>query len=209
VTTAASIPIRLRPEDDPRVAPMRRPPRSPGLTGEGLAVLGIWAALAPIAMLFLSFVSAFVVRRGLGQGWGPMRLPALVWVNTAVLGVSSFTLELARRTSRRGASAAGWMWRTVLLGAMFLTGQLLAWRQLQMEGVTLGATAYGSFFYLLTGAHAVHLAGGLLGLLAAALWPASGLRSFSRAGAIRVSAIYWHFMTAVWAGLLVLLLIGR
>jgi cytochrome c oxidase subunit 3 len=138
-----------------------------------------------------------------------VRLPALVWVNTAVLLTSSFTLELARRASRRGAKDAGWMGRTVLLGAMFLVGQIVAWRMLLGAGVSLGLTPYGSFFYLLTGCHAVHLAAGLLALVAAALWPRAGARKLSRHGAIRVSAIYWHFMTIVWVGILALLVIGR
>lgn len=195
---------------DPRVVPLPpRPARHEPLGNDGIAALGIWVALAPIAMLFLAFVSAFIVRRGLGEGWRAIQLPALVWVNTAVLLVSSFTLELARRAALRGGKDAGWMGRTVLLGAMFLVGQTVAWKQLMADGVTLGLTAYGSFFYLLTGCHAVHLAGGLLALVAAALWPRDGTRKLSRPGAIRVSAIYWHFMTIVWVGILALLMIGR
>jgi cytochrome c oxidase subunit III len=195
---------------DPTVVPLtRRPARREPLDTDDVAALGAWVALAPIAMLFLAFVSAFIVRRGLGEGWAAVRLPALVWVNTAVLLTSSFTLELARRASQRGAKDAGWMGRTVLLGAMFLAGQTVAWKMLLGAGVSLGLTPYGSFFYLLTGCHAVHLTGGLLALAAAALWPRDGARKLSRHGAIRVSAIYWHFMTIVWVGILALLVIGR
>jgi len=197
-------------EGDPKVVALpRRPIRREPLDADGVAMLGTWVALAPIAMLFLAFVSAFIVRRGLGEGWTAIRLPALVWVNTAVLLTSSFTLELARHASRRGGKDAGWMGRTLLLGGMFLAGQTVAWKMLFGAGVSLGLTPYGSFFYLLTGCHAVHLAGGLLALAAAALWPRDGTRKLSRHGAIRVCAIYWHFMTIVWVGILSLLMIGR
>ena len=207
-TTVAA--MGLLEDGDSKVVPLsRRPVRREPLGADGVAALGTWVALAPIAMLFLAFVSAFIVRRGLGEGWVAVRLPALVWVNTAVLLTSSFTLELARHASRRGGKDAGWMGRTVLLGAMFLAGQTVAWKTLLGEGVTLGLTPYSSFFYLLTGCHAVHVVGGVLALVAAALWPRDGARKLSRHGAIQVSAIYWHFMTVVWVGILALLVIGR
>jgi cytochrome c oxidase subunit 3 len=209
-TTVTTLGLLEDAEGDPKVIPLpRRPVRREPLGTDGIAALGTWMLLAPIAMLFLAFVSAFIVRRGLGEGWTAVRLPALVWVNTAVLLTSSFTLELARRASRRGGKDAGWMGRTVLLGAMFLAGQTVAWKQLLGSGVSVGLTPYGSFFYLLTACHAVHLAGGLLALVAAALWPRDGRRKLSRHGAIQVSAIYWHFMTIVWVGILTLLMIGR
>jgi len=195
---------------DPRVVPLTpRAVRREPLDADDIAALGVWVALTPIVMLFLAFVSAFIVRRGLGEGWSAIRLPALIWVNTAMLLVSSFTLELARRAARRGRRDVGWMGRTLLLGAMFLAGQTIAWKQLLGSGMSLGLNPYGSFFYLLTGCHAVHLAGGLVALVGAVLWPKDGTRKLSRAGAIRVSAIYWHFMTIVWVGIVALLMIGR
>ena len=174
-----------------------------------LAALGMWIALVPIAMLFIAFTSAYVVRAGLGGDWVPIRLPALVWINTAVLLASSVTLELGRRGAGRGQPSAGWVWTTLVLGVLFLAGQLAAWFQLIGIGVGLGTTPYGSFFYLLTGTHAVHLLVGIGVLLAAAAWPRQGLGRLSRSGVIGVSAIYWHFMDLLWMGILLLLVLGR
>ena len=171
-----------------------------------MAVTAMWVALAPILMLFMAFLSAYVVRRGLGQGFGSVSVPSLLWGNTAILLVSSVVLERARRKAASGGRPAPWLWATFALGALFVLGQLLAWRELAAGGVAIGTTPYSAFFYVLTGAHAVHLAGGLIGLGAVALWPASGVRRIPRPVAIRVAAIYWHFMGLLWLVLFSLLI---
>src|SRR5262249_24457597 len=150
----------------------------------------------PVLMLFVSFTSAYVVRQGLPtldpgtnqlvRDWIPTKLPALLWVNTLVLLVSSVGMELARRqttlaavaaTSKteQGASAsvegkAPWLAFTVALGLLFLLGQWMAWRQLAASGFYVATTPSSSFVYLLTGAHAIHLMGGVLALLGAGLF---------------------------------------
>jgi len=166
-------------------------------------------ALAGISMLFLALTSAFVVRRGLGNDWVPVRLPVLVWANTGVLLLSSVTLELGRRALRNHRTDHGFAWTTLGLGVTFLAGQMMAWKQLMSSGVSVGTTPYGSFFYVLTGTHAVHLAGGILGLLAVALWPQHGWKGISRVGAVKVAGLYWHFMDILWVGILLLFVFGR
>ncbi len=174
-----------------------------------LATLGMSLALAGISMLFLALTSAFVVRRGLGNDWVPVRLPVLVWANTGVLLLSSVTLELGRRALRNHRTDQGFAWTTLGLGVTFLAGQMMAWKQLMSSGVSVGTTPYGSFFYVLTGTHAVHLAGGILGLLAVALWPQHGWKGISRVGAVKVAGLYWHFMDILWVGILLLFVFGR
>ena len=154
-----------------------------------LAPLGMWLALVPIGMLFVAFASAYVVRSGLGSDWTPVRLPGLIWLNTIVLLGSSATLEIARRRAKLRRPEALWVWTTFFLGVGFLAGQLAAWAQLTGTGIGLGTTPYGSFFYLLTGTHAVHLLVGIGALLAAAVWPQEGWGKLSRPGAIGVRAI--------------------
>ncbi len=188
----------------PQAVPLRR-----GRTSTDLATLGMWLALGAISMLFLALTSAFVVRRGLGGDWIPVQLPVLVWANTGVLLLSSVTLELGRRALRSGRTDPGFAWTTLGLGVTFLVGQMVAWNQLMSSGVSVGTTPYGSFFYVLTGTHAVHLAGGILGLLAVALWPQQGWKGVPRAGAVKVAGLYWHFMDILWVGILLLFVLGR
>ena len=127
----------------------------------------MWFALAPIVMLFTAFGSAYIVRQGLSDDWQAIKIPRLLWWNSAVLLASSVTMELARRAVRPPAgsrlSAAArlqlfplapavkkWLLFTLALGVLFLAGQLIAWRQLAAQGIYLSSNPSSSFFYLLT-----------------------------------------------------------
>jgi cytochrome c oxidase subunit 3 len=190
--------------------------RGPGGGGNGgddegraevarLVVIAMCIGLAPILMLFLAFISAYVVRQGLGTDWLALDLPGLVWVNTVVLLASSVTLEIGRRAAVRGEGSDRWLRATLGLGIVFVLGQLVAWLELEARGIGMGTSASSAFFYLLTGAHALHVAGGILGLGAAAFWPERAFRNLNRAVAVKVASIYWHFMALIWLGVLALL----
>jgi cytochrome c oxidase subunit 3 len=178
--------------------------------------------LVPILMLFLAFASAYIVRQGMGEGWFAVPLPSLLWANTFVLLASGIALEVARRATLRSApraqlpmrvpreaTAQHGLWAAFALGTLFLVGQWFAWRQLQANGIDISTSPHSSFFYVLTIAHAVHVAAGILGLLAAATWPAAGRWSLGRADSTRLAAMYWHFMGALWMGIVLLLVLGR
>ena len=130
------------------------------------SITGLLVLLAASVMIFAAFTSAFFVRRGLSNDWVNTPLPRILWVNTVVLLASSVVLELARRALRAGRRAAFnryWTGGTVL-GALFLGGQYVAWRQLNDAGIYLATNPCSSFFFLLTCAHAVHLLGGISAL---------------------------------------------
>lgn len=154
--------------------------------------------------------------------WIPVTLPVrlLLW-NTAILLVSSITIEAARRSVAREVffapvhAIAGiapeksrsvlWMALTVFLGSAFLAGQYKAWQTLSVRGFHLSTVGTSPVFYVLTGGHAVHLSAGLMILLYAG--GASVLR-FSldrRRIAIEVAAWYWHFMGFLWLCIFALL----
>src|SRR5262245_41979008 len=141
--------------------------------------IGMWVALASIAMMFTSLSSAYIVRAGSANDWIPIAMPRVLLVSTALILISSFTLEIARRSLKRSLHNAytKYVLLTALLGIGFLASQLIAWRQLAAQGVYVASHPHSSFFYLLTGAHAVHLAGGLLAL--AFLWFRSQRRQFA------------------------------
>ncbi|MEK7468628.1 MAG: cytochrome oxidase subunit III [Planctomycetota bacterium] len=144
-------------------------------------------------MLFTTFTASYLVRRQ-SPDWAPVRLPALVWANLAVVGLASVTMELARRGR---ASARPWLGATIGLGLLFVAGQALAWRQLAAQGVFLTTSPQASFFYMLTAVHAAHVAAGLAVLLAA----------LRRAGTkpLGLCAAWWHFVGAAWAWVVMLL----
>ena len=180
------------------------------------STVGVYVYFGVATVIFTLIAAAYLVRMGMQHGmehggggdWRAMPEPPLLWFNTGVLVASSLAWEAARRSARRGArdrmrlmSVAGGM-----LGLVFLAGQILLWRQYQAGGYYLAANPANAFFYLLTGVHGLHLAGGMV---------ACG-RTFGQMGEqadsarvfrnIGLCAIYWHFLLLVWmllAGLLI------
>jgi cytochrome c oxidase subunit 3 len=171
--------------------------------------LGLWIFLATVTMLFAAFTSAYIVRRSTGD-WRPVALPSLLWINTVVLLASSAAVEVARwsgeRDRWRGASVA--FGAAVGLGVGFLLGQWLAWGQLAAAGVYLPTSPHGSFFYMMTGAHALHVlaALALLAWTAVATWTGRGRRARREWRLLMsVCRTFWHYLGAVWVYLLLLL----
>jgi cytochrome c oxidase subunit 3 len=185
----------------------RRGPQSPSSRRYATAII---LAILSIVMFFMAMASAFIFLRATSKLWVPLRLPWLIWVNTAVLLLSSGVMELARR---RLALADIQRFRNLwsaatLLGVLFLIGQLAAWRQLIRAGFYVATNQASSFFYIFTGLHGLHLLGGLCALFYVAF------RRFERAKVSRtvaaeVASYYWHFMDGLWIFLLALLYFGK
>ena len=173
------------------------------------SMTGLMVLLAATTMAFAAFTSAYVVRRGMSNDWVSMHLPRVLWLNTAILLASSFTLEWARRSLKAGRRTEfnrQWTAGTVL-GVLFLLGQGLAWRQLSDAGIFVATNPSSSFFYLLTAAHGLHILGGLTALVyvdvkALGLQLGPGKRT-----AVDVSAMFWHFVDGLWIYLMALFLI--
>ncbi len=177
--------------------------------------IGMWVALAGVAMMFTALTSAYVVRAGTSNDWRPIATPRLLWISTALILMSSFAFEIARRTLKSGNTSAyqRWLLLTVLLGLGFLATQLLAWRQLVGQGIYIGSNPHSSFFYVLTGAHGLHLLGGVLALDYLLL--RSRRKHYEEHGVAKRQAItnavalYWHFMGGLWIYLFLLLFLWR
>jgi cytochrome c oxidase subunit 3 len=183
-------------------------------------------ALSSVVMIFVSFTTAYVVRRAGASVWDPARneyvsdwvptsLPvAILLANTFVLLISSMTLEVARRRAAEDVALAPiasipgirvsdnrslpWVWTTIVLGLTFLGGQYLAWRQLRLNHINIDTNASSPFFFILTGVHAVHLMGGILALLYAGMTAWRLRPPETRRIVIDVTAWYWHFMGVLW-----------
>ena len=183
--------------------------RRPGPPSPRRYHTAIVLAIVSILMFFMALSSAFLLRKS-GDGWVPVHLPTVVFFNTAVLLASSVTIELARRRLA-AADLRGFktLWRiTTGLGALFLLGQVFAWRQLVAERVYVSTNPASSFFYIFTAAHGLHLLGGVAALLYV-LFRAFEKAKGSRAVAAEVTSYYWHFMDGLWVFLLALLYLGN
>ena len=177
--------------------------------------IGIWVAMASILMMFTALSSAYIVRASSSDDWQPLTMPRILLLSTALIVISSGTLEAARRKLKDASSNAHrrWLLATMCLGIGFLISQLLAWRQLVRQGVYVASNPHSSFFYLLTAAHGVHLLGGLAALAYLTLRTRARQESQvavakSQAGADAVT-LYWHFMDFLWLYLFVLLFFVR
>lgn len=209
--TAPTIPTLEKKLEVPRgpAGPGRDGFGQPGRDGDGTgaepvqpARIAVWLIVATVTILFAAFTSTFLARRA-EPDWQAVPMPGILWLNTGVLAVSSAALEWTRRGARRlslGRLRSGLILATVL-GLGFLAGQIAAWRQLAAAGVFLATNPHSAFFYLLTGAHGLHLLGGLLALFYAS-WK---VRDASTGGIVDPVATYWHFLGALWLYLFILL----
>jgi cytochrome c oxidase subunit 3 len=173
------------------------------------AHLGTWILLTAVIMLFAGFSSAYIVLRGVPE-WQNITIPRLAWANTVVLLFSSVAIEFARAAVRRnrGDGVRQWLVVSGILGVAFLIGQFLVWRQLVSAGVYLSTTLHSSFFYVLTGAHALHLAGGLLGMAIVLRHAFADRLTARNHESLRACALYWHFMDFIWVYCFLMLLLA-
>jgi cytochrome c oxidase subunit 3 len=162
--------------------------------------LGLWMFLATVTMLFAAFTSAYIVRRS-GTDWRAVALPSILWLNSGVLAASSVAVELAYAQGARARwrVSAGAMLIAFALGVLFLVGQLAAWRQMVAAGVYLPTNPHSAFFFMMTGAHAVHVAAALVVLgwgLRVTLRAARQPRGWS--ARMSLCRTFWHYLGVVW-----------
>lgn len=177
-------------------------PDADSMRRDDLVQLGVWMFLATVVMLFAAFTSAYIIRRS-GSDWAPIDLPWMLWANTTTLVASSVVLERARRASRRGhaVSARRGVSAAAGLGLVFLVGQVAVWRALVARGLYVSTTPHGSFVYMLTAIHGVHILAGLALLIYAAVRIGTISTPVDRGPAARLiaaSATFWHFLAVLW-----------
>jgi cytochrome c oxidase subunit 3 len=196
----------------------------------------VFSALAADMFFFAVLVSIFFARQTGTyldprthepiRDWSPVLLPPVLYLNSAILLLSCLTMEVARRNIFHEIDALEewlgmgrpalrralpWLGATLVLGALFLCGQWIAWRQLTAQGFAFDrfSTPASYFFYLITGLHAVHLLIGVVGLvvcLSALGWLK---RVEFRQIAVDATAWYWQTMSGAWLVLLAVLALGQ
>lgn len=174
------------------------------------ATLGLRVFLAVVTVLFLLLILAYGTRMEF-EDWRPAPALWLLWLNTGLLVASSLAMQWALISARRGdidgvsiglAAGGGF-------AVAFLSGQILAWRQLNMIGVFDITNPAIAFFFLITALHGLHLLGGLVawGRTTAKVWrgcPVTEIRL-----SVELCAVYWHFLLLVWMVLFALLFSGN
>lgn len=162
-----------------------------------------------IVMLFAGLSSAYIVLRGVPQ-WESIVMPSVLWINTLILVASSATIEFSKRAirDRAAGSMKSWLALTTLLGVAFLFGQLVAWQQLRSAGVYLPTNLHSGFFYVLTGAHGLHLLGGVIALGYVFRQALLNRYTPGQHESLKLAATYWHFLDGLWVYLVLMFLLA-
>lgn len=170
-------------------------------------LIGLITLLAVVTSFFALIVSAYTLRMDLGD-WIPLTEPQLLWANTGILAVASFAFQWTRNAAVRGdeSKLLPGMIVTGLLTSAFVVGQFIAWQQLNASGQYVSVNPANGFFFFLTGAHAVHILGGMYVWTRATVRLMSGKNTESVRRSIELCAVYWHFLLIVWLVLFGLLL---
>ncbi|HYL76861.1 MAG TPA: heme-copper oxidase subunit III [Bryobacteraceae bacterium] len=186
--------------------------RSRHIPGAGL--LAMRFVLVSITTLFVTIGIAYFTRSRSPINWQHIAVPPLLWLSTAIILSSSWTLETARASFQRRNSEryVRWLEITAGIGLAFLTSQLFALRELVAQGIYLQHNPHSSLFYVVTGIHGIHLLGGIGALcyllLRASIRPESVLLDYTRQNSrATVTALYWHFLTVLWLALFLGLLL--
>jgi cytochrome c oxidase subunit 3 len=170
--------------------------------------------LASWAMMFGALFFAYAMVRSRTGVWPPSGvrpLPlALPGINTLVVLASSALLAGAIRRVRRGEtrglvlSVVG----TIVLGAVFLTLQIVVWRRMALAGLLPRTGGYGAVFWSLTVFHALHVVAGLGVLSWVLVGAVRGAWSAARFAPLRLAGMFWHFVGTIWVLLYVLVYVA-
>ncbi len=170
----------------------------------------MWLFMGSVMMLFASLTSAYIVRQAEGN-WLYFELPALFYYTTAIIFVSSVTMQWAYFAAKRNevGLVKTLVIITSVLGVAFLVGQFLAWGDLVRNSIHFVGNPSGSFLYVITGLHGLHIVSAVIFLLIV-LNSAVKLRIHSKNMAqMEMCTTYWHFLGVLWIYLFIFLLVFR
>ena len=167
----------------------------------------LWIGMGSILMFFGGLTSAYIVRKPEGN-WLEFVLPEYFTFSTVIIVLSSVVLFFVKGQLRKNNSAFQLVLSVLLLGLLFTFFQFKGWQQLIAQGVYLtgeGSNASGSFLYVLTLAHLVHLLGGLVALIYVTIQAKNNAFTIKNSLAIDLTSVYWHFLALLWLFLYALL----
>ncbi len=172
----------------------------------------LWTSFASIIMMFAALTSAYIVKQAAGN-WLEFPLPSEFIFSTVSIILSSIALHwswTSFKQSKQGPYRIGLL-LAIILGLSFVILQYLGWTTLFSYGVDLKGNVSGSFFYLITGLHALHVLGGITALMITVL--NSFLLEFKptedRIHKYELVLHYWHFVDILWIYLLIFIIVVK
>lgn len=170
----------------------------------------LWLFMVTVVMLFAAFTSAYIVRMSEGN-WLQFELPQAFWITSGIIILSSITMHWAYVSAKKDNLDAVKlaMGITTLLGITFLVGQFIAWGELVDRNVYFVGNPAGSFVYVFSGLHGVHLIGGVIFLLIVLIQTFRYKVHAKSLDQIEMCATYWHFLDGLWLYLFIFLLLNN
>jgi cytochrome c oxidase subunit III len=164
----------------------------------------LWVAMASIIMMFAGLTSAYIVKRS-AANWESITTPNEFWYSTAVIIISSITIQLALRAfkQREMSKYRGLMLASALLGILFVVLQWLGFQWMWANGVTFKGASQGQFLYIIAGLHALHVIGGIIALIIIVSKAFMGKTKSYDSVPVEVASTYWHFVDILWVYLLI------
>ncbi len=164
---------------------------------------GTWLFIVSEAMLFTGLIGTYLALRVGSASWPDasetLDIP-LTAVNTFILITSSLTMVQSLASIERGDAARLrlWLGATALLGLTFLGIKLHDWTELIAHGYPPDSGVFAATFFMLTGFHAAHVAGGVIALAYLIARSFAGVYTTDRHETVELVGVYWHFVDIVW-----------
>lgn len=177
----------------------------------GLIILSF--LIAALSIMFIALTIAYLFSRDQWT-WQQYRFPKMFLLSTIVMVASSLTLIKSKKhlANSQIGQHKKWMNVTLVLGITFLVFQVIGWQNLVAAGIYMNGSPDGSYLYLISGLHALHLIVGILllywmfrntrGKLGAPVDELLRLAIPEYAQKFRLLEIYWHFVGVLWVYLL-------
>ncbi len=165
-------------------------------------LLAVLLFISSEAIFFACLIAAYVYYASASPN-GPNAQKVLDPVKTgfytACLLSSSVTVYFAERAQRKCKPGISlWLAGTMLLGAVFLYGEMQEYRKLLNENVTVSRNLFGSTYYTLTGFHALHVSVGIILLGTMLVVSLRKKMHKPQQSALECISYYWHFVDVVW-----------
>ena len=179
-------------------------------TGVPTGRLAVWWLLASEIFIFGGLITCFVLFKLNGTpGFEDASETSVTAgaINTFVLLTSSLSVVLAHAAIEKGDQNKSftYIWYTIGFGLVFLVIKTYEYTGKILHGHTITDNLFWSFYYTMTGLHALHVIGGMV-IMALISFDIRKGHNFQR---VELVGIYWHFVDLVWIFLFPLLYIAN
>jgi len=170
----------------------------------------LWLAMVSMVMMFAGLTSGYIVRQA-ESNWQVFELPSIFYVSTALLLLSSISIQFAFMGVKKNnfPQLRIGLLVTLGLGLGFAFTQFMSWSALVQNGIFFTGNPSGSFLYVLTGLHLAHLVGGIIFLMYVSTRSIQGKYTSGNYLPVELCTIFWHFLDGLWLYLFIFLLMTR